>query len=159
MASIQALVNLPALLMLVAANATPVMIGRIMGPRYAAPVDGYRVLPDHHPVFGPHKTWRGLVTGVLAAGLAGLLLGAGLTVGAVFGAAALAGDLLSSFIKRRLGSTSGKSFPLLDQLPEALLPMFILRGALGLEAGTIVVTALVFTVLDLIAERFRRRPA
>jgi len=148
-------VSLPALLMLAAANGTPVIIGRILGPRYSAPIDGNRVLHDHRPVFGPHKTWRGLITGILAAALAGLLLGAGLAIGALFGAAALAGDLLSSFIKRRLGQTSGKSYVLLDQLPEALLPMLLLRGALGLEPGTIIATTLVFTILDVLTARIR----
>jgi len=156
MTSLPELVNIPALLMLIAANATPVVIGRILGPRYSAPIDGNHLLQDHRPVFGPHKTWRGLLTGVLAAGLAGLLLGTGFALGALFGTVALAGDLLSSFIKRRLGSTSGKSFPLLDQLPEALLPMVLLRGALGLAPGAIIVTALVFTLLDVLTARFRR---
>jgi len=76
-------------------------------------------------------------------------------MGAFFGTLALAGDLFSSFIKRRLGRSSGKSLALLDQLPEALLPMFALRGVLGLETWTIVGTAVVFTALDALMARLR----
>jgi CDP-2,3-bis-(O-geranylgeranyl)-sn-glycerol synthase len=75
--------------------------------------------------------------------------------GAVFGALALAGDLFSSFIKRRLGCTSGQSIAFLDQLPEALLPMFVLRRVLGLETWTIAGTAAVFTALDVLTRRLR----
>jgi hypothetical protein len=155
MPSIQDLVHLPALLLLVAANSTPVIVGHILGPRCPAAIDGNRTLRDHRPIFGPHKTWRGLITGIMAAGLVGSLLGTGFAIGALFGSVALAGDLLSSFIKRRLGFSSGQSSLLLDQLPEALLPMLVLREALQLDPLTIVVTALVFTVLDLLTARFR----
>lgn len=106
-------------------------------------------------MFGSHKTWRGLFTGTLAAGFVGLLFATGFAIGALFGALALTGDLLSSFTKRRLGCTSGKSFLFLDQLPEALLPMLLLRSALGMETGAIIGTALVFTALDVVTARFR----
>lgn len=155
MPPVQELINLPALLMLAAANSTPVIVARSLGAKYAAPIDGNRVLRDQHPVFGPHKTWRGLFTGMLAAALVGMLLDAGFLLGAVFGLLALAGDLLSSFIKRRLGCGSGRSVLFLDQLPEALLPLLILREALGLEPVAILATALTFTVLDVLTARFR----
>ncbi len=67
------------------------------------------------PRLSPHKSWEGAVAGVLAAGVAALLLGAlwpatgrplwqvaGL--GVLIGVAAPAGDLCESFIKRQLGA-------------------------------------------------------
>jgi CDP-2,3-bis-(O-geranylgeranyl)-sn-glycerol synthase len=152
----QELVNWPALLMLIAANSTPVIIARALGNRYAAPIDANRSLRDGRPLFGPHKTWRGVISGTLAASLTGALLGTGFMAGAAFGAIALAGDLLSSFLKRRLGCRSGRSLPLLDQLPEALLPMLVLRGPMGLDATAIVGTAVVFSLLDALTLIFRR---
>jgi hypothetical protein len=155
MPSIQEFLSVPGLLMLAAANATPVIVARVLGTRYSAPIDGNRLLRDQRPLFGSHKTWRGLIAGILTTGATGSLLATGFTVGALFGTLALAGDLLSSFIKRRLGCRSGKSFAFLDQLPEALLPMVVLRGVLELEIWAIVGTALVFTALDALTARLR----
>lgn len=70
-------------------------------------------------IFGDHKTIRGtaaaLIIGIIAGALEGLAfpfmfkISILLTIGAVFG------DLLGSFIKRRLNYKSGKSFPIMDQ--------------------------------------------
>ena len=155
MSSIQQLVDGPALLLLVVANSTPVMLARVLGSRYAAPVDANRLLHDGRPLFGPHKTWRGVISGTAAAGLTAALLEQGFILGALFGAMALAGDLLSSFLKRRLGCASGRSLLFLDQLPEALLPMIILRGTMGLDAIAIVGTAALFTLFDVMTARLR----
>jgi CDP-2,3-bis-(O-geranylgeranyl)-sn-glycerol synthase len=154
--SVQELIDFPVLLMLIAANSAPVFAAQFLGRQLSAPIDGNRSMPDGRPILGSHKTWRGLVTGTLAAGLVGLLVARGFLIGALFGALALTGDLLSSFIKRRSGRTSGESVPLLDQLPEALLPMLALQGALGLGMGAIVGTTLVFAALDVSTARFRR---
>jgi CDP-2,3-bis-(O-geranylgeranyl)-sn-glycerol synthase len=155
MPPIQGFVNFPALLLLMVANSAPVVATWGSRARWSAPIDGNRMLPDGRPFFGSHKTWRGLIAGLLAAGLVGQLLAVGFGLGALFGVLTLAGDLLSSFIKRRLAHRSGKSVLLLDQLPEALLPMLLLRRALGLDAMTIFGTALLFTALDLLTARFR----
>jgi len=148
-------VDLPALLILIAANSAPVILSLILGKRYAAAIDGNRLMRDGRPVFGSHKTWRGVISGTLAAGLIAAFLPTGFILGMVFGALALAGDLGSSFFKRRLGRGSGQSFPLVDQLPEALLPMFVLHGTMGLDATEIIGTALAFTVLDVLTARIR----
>jgi CDP-diglyceride synthetase len=142
-----------ALALLILANATPVVVSRLLGERGAAPIDAGRAFADGRPIFGPHKTWRGLIAGIVAAGLGGSALGVGLLVGAAFGALALTGDLGSSFVKRRLGRESGANMPLLDQLPEALLPMVVLCEPLGLSIWSMTGSAAAFLVLDLIASR------
>lgn len=139
-----------ALLLLIAAHATPVALAKAIGHRWAAPIDGGRMMDDGRGVLGSHKTWRGLIGGTLAASAVGETLGLGLLLGALFGFIALLGDLASSFTKRRLGHTSGTSVPLLDQLPEALFPMVILYGPLELDALSLTGTALTFLVLNLL---------
>jgi CDP-2,3-bis-(O-geranylgeranyl)-sn-glycerol synthase len=153
--SIQEVVDLPALFILIVANSTPVVVARFLGERYSAPIDANRSLRDGRALFGAHKTWRGLISGIVAAGFAGIMVSRGFAVGALFGAMALTGDLCSSFLKRRLGFISGQSIPLLDQLPEALLPMLVLRGTMGLDTAAMVGTAIVFTLLDILTARFR----
>lgn len=150
-----AFVDVDALILLVAANATPVLLAMLLGDRWAQPLDGGRTLRDGRPLFGSHKTWRGLIGGILASGAAGAALSAGFATGALFGLLALTGDLASSFLKRRLGRASGRETPLLDQLPEAVLPMLALREPLGLDALAIAGTAALFTVLDLLVSRLR----
>lgn len=156
---IHMIVDVPALLMLIAANGTPVILSWILGERYSAAIDADRSLWDGRPMFGPHKTWRGIASGTVAAGLVAALLSTGFIMGALFGALAHAGDLISSFLKRRLGRTSGASLPLVDQLPEALVPMFILRDFIGLDARSVIGTAIVFTLLDILTARLRPFPA
>lgn len=70
-----------------------------------------------------------------------------------FGTLALIGDLCSSFLKRRLGRPSGSWTPLLDQLPEALLPMLVLRVPMGLDTAAIAGTAALFMAFDLMVAK------
>jgi len=147
----QLFTSLRALVLLIVANSTPVILSRMLGGHIAAPIDGGLRLHNETAILGSHKTWRGLVGGSLAAGAAGTLLGWGFINSATFGALALVGDLLSSFVKRRFDLAAGRCMPLLDQLPEALLPMLILRSRLDLTAESIVGTGAAFTVLALAA--------
>jgi CDP-2,3-bis-(O-geranylgeranyl)-sn-glycerol synthase len=105
------------------ANAAPVVISLLMGQRWNAPLDGGLRLYDQRPVLGPSKTIRGVFTSVLATALLASLLGFSPVTGAGFASLAMLGDICSSFIKRRLGIAPSRSVPLLDQLPESLLPL------------------------------------
>ena len=96
---------------------------------------------------------RGLVLGVLATILASVLLGLDWTVGALVGAVALAGDLLSSFIKRRLGLQPSSMALGLDQIPESLLPLLAARLLLPLSALDIAIVVAVFFVGELVLSR------
>jgi CDP-archaeol synthase len=145
-----------ALLLLVFANSLPWIAGRALGARGAAPLDLGVTLPDGRRLLGSHKTWRGL-----AAGIAGCTLAAGLTglhgwTGAGFAALSLLGDTLSSLLKRRLGVAPGEDLPLLDQLPEALLPLLVLQAPLALNSIAIAAVAGAFTLLDMLAGGIRR---
>jgi hypothetical protein len=138
--------GLEALLLLAAANSGPLVAAKLLGGRLAAPVDGGRRLADGQPLFGPSKTWRGLVVAIAATTAAAPCLGLDWRWGAAIGAAAMAGDLSSSFVKRRLGVAPSGMAPGIDQIPEALLPLLVCRPALGLSAADIALCVFLFFV-------------
>jgi GNAT superfamily N-acetyltransferase len=156
MPGVAAFVDPAALSLLIAANATPVLVAWLFGKRLDAPIDALFRRHGHRPVFGAHKTWRGLVSGAAASLLLGALLPCGPWIGLGFGVLALIGDLASSFVKRRMNWKAGYAAPLLDQLPESLLPLIVFADQLGLNALSIAGTAALFTLLDAMTARWRR---
>ncbi len=102
------------------ANASPVIFGG------GKPIDCEKKFFDGKPIFGSHKTYRGFISGLLigtfvgwvqetfapSAGLpqGSTLLGFTLSIGA------LLGDLVGSFIKRRLNLKPGVPLPVIDQI-------------------------------------------
>ncbi len=138
------------LVLLGVANGTPVAAKKILGDRWAYPLDGGVLLADGRPLFGPSKTIRGIVLALLATTGVAALIGLGWKVGAVVGAVAMASDLLSSFLKRRMGMASSSMALGLDQIPESLFPLLACRLLLPLGALDIGVTALVFVVGELV---------
>jgi hypothetical protein len=58
----------------------------------------------------------------------------------------MAGDLLSSFVKRRLNLPPSSKATGLDQLSESLLPLLACRQLVDLSAADIVVAAVIFFV-------------
>lgn len=146
-------IDLQALLVLVSANSAPVLTARVFGDHLAAPIDGGHRLRDGRPLFGPHKTWRGFVSGTLAATLVGSAIGLPALVAASAGVLALVGDLLSSFAKRRLNRRSGAWTPGVDQLPEALLPLIAMKSALTMAWADVAFTAAIFTAVGTLTSR------
>ena len=63
------------------------------------------------------------------------------------------GDLLSSFIKRRLKLRPSSMALGLDQVPESLLPLLLLKEPLGLTWPGILRTVVLFFVLELVLSR------
>ena len=137
-------------LLVVIANAAPVVISLLLGHRWNAPLDGGLRLPDQRPVLGPSNTIRGVLASVLATALLASLLGFSPATGAGFACLAMLGDICSSFIKRRLGMASSRSVPLLDQLPESLLPLWFMQPIVGGTTAEILVAIVIFTLVDLI---------
>lgn len=114
--------------MLVLANGAPVVVAKVFRRRWSAPVDAGLHGFDGRPLLGKSKTWRGVVSGALCCGLFSLATEHGFVFGLLFGLLALAGDLFSSFIKRRLGLKSSARMPWLDQVPEAAFPLLLAMG-------------------------------
>jgi len=129
------------------ANGAPIIATRIFGARFGAPLDGGLTLRDGAPLFGDGKTIRGVVASVGCTAFAGSLMGFDWVLGAGFAAASLAGDLLSSFLKRRRRLEPHAEAFGVDQIPEALLPLVIFRTPLGLTALEIVVLLGAFVAL------------
>ncbi|GGC62272.1 CDP-archaeol synthase [Marinobacter halophilus] len=140
------LLALELFVMLVLANGSPLVVARLLHQRGNWPVDGGRVWRDGGPVFGPSKTWRGLVSGIACCLVFSAWVGLGWFFGALFGLLALIGDLISSFIKRRWGLVSSARALWLDQLPEALLPMIMAWLWLPLLLWEAVAVALLFAL-------------
>jgi predicted MPP superfamily phosphohydrolase len=113
-------------------NFLPPLANVIWKESFNRPLDGNRVWSDGRPLFGPHKTIRGILASVLGSLILAPFLG--LPWFLVGGAAllAMAGDLWSSFIKRRFNYQSGDTVPVLDQLFEGLLPLMLLAHGLAL---------------------------
>lgn len=138
------------LLLLLLANGAPILARVVFADRFAAPLDGGMVLRDGRPLFGPTKSWRGLIVALLLTALGATVVGLTWQVGVLFGLFAMGGDALASFIKRRLNiSLHGRALGL-DQLPEALLPLWLLQTQLGLSWQQVVLTSLLFMSLDLL---------
>ena len=116
-------------LLIAVANSVPWALGRVFGDRWAAPLDFGVMLRDGERLFGAHKTWRGLIAGVLACAAVSEALASGYLLGMGVGAIALLADALSSAAKRRLRRAPGSEIPGLDQLPESVLPLAVFACA------------------------------
>jgi CDP-2,3-bis-(O-geranylgeranyl)-sn-glycerol synthase len=146
---------LAALLLVVVANMAPWACGRLLRGWWDWPLDGGITLPDGKRLLGDHKTWRGLLAGELACALTALLCGYSLVLGLEFAALSLAADAASSCVKRRLSLSPGAEVPGLDQIPEALVPLYCLAAPLGISLSGAVAIAIIFLCMDRAAEPLR----
>lgn len=150
--------------LLVVANGAPVLVNKVMGKRWSWPVDNELKLRDGHRLFGNTKTWRGLCSAVFFTTLAAILSGLEPLTGALFGALAMLGDLLASFIKRRIGHAESSRARGIDTVPESLLPILLLKDSLSLNLIDIMlVVALFFVIEELVSPvlyrlHIRKRP-
>lgn len=132
------------LFLIAVANGTPVLAKRLLGDFFARPVDGGARHADGRPLFGASKTWRGVISAILATTLCAPVIGQPAAIGAMVGAGAMAGDLLSSFAKRRMARPVSSRAPGLDQIPESLLPLLAVRLLTPLNSFEIVVIVAAF---------------
>ena len=148
---------LQAMVLLTLANGTPVIAKRIFGQSFALSLDAGLKFFDGRPLFGPSKTIRGILLSVLVTTASAPLMGLDLTVGVIVASAAMAGDLFSSFVKRRLNFTPSSQALGLDQLPESLLPLLVSRDALSLTAVDLVLGVGIFFAGELVLSRILYR--
>jgi CDP-2,3-bis-(O-geranylgeranyl)-sn-glycerol synthase len=107
------------------ANAAPVIFGG------GYPLDAGKLFRDEKPIFGSNKTIRGFLAGLIVGTFAGFVLSYlsqlnafphnflfqyDVLLGFTLSFGALTGDLLHSFIKRRLDIPPGSPLPVADQL-------------------------------------------
>ncbi len=137
---------LQGLVLVLAANGAPVLATRFFGAWGAAPVDFGARWRDGEPLFGRSKTIRGVAASLVAASVAALFIGLDWRVGALAAVAAMAGDLMSSFIKRRMRLPPQSMAPGLDQFPESFLPLVACMRPLGLGVGDVLFATALFWI-------------
>jgi hypothetical protein len=141
------------LLLLTVANGAPVLAAKLLADRWAHPIDAGVVCRDGHPVLGRSKTVRGLAASLLATAACAPVVELMFIDGLLLAAAAMAGDLAASFIKRRMGLAPSSMAFGLDQIPETLLPCLVLAERLGLSWGDIIAVVGCFLVGELVVSR------
>jgi len=135
-------------------NFLPPLFNLILGNQFNWPLDRGLLFVDHRPVFGAHKTFRGILCSVLGGIAVFPFLGivwwsAGLTA-----LLAMSGDLLSSFIKRRFNVSSGKTVVVLDQIFESLFPLLFLSYLLQLSVQQMISILICFVLIAYTGSRF-----
>ena len=154
---LQPLLVLQLLILLTLANGTPVVAKKLLGARFAWPLDGGAQFLDGRPLFGTSKTWRGLLLAVLVTAVGAPLVGLGWRVGLLVGSAGMAGDLASSFLKRRFGRAPSSQALGLDQIPESLLPLLACRVLLPVTLADLAAGTAIFFVGELLLSRLLYR--
>ncbi len=140
--------------------------------KIALPIDG-GALWKGKEICGKNKTWRGLVvgilTGIIVAGVQALLffnteffrnntlVDYGrvnfAVIGGLMGAGALTGDLVESFIKRRLDKPSGRPWFPWDQIDWIIGAMVLSALVYVPEVKVVVITLILYTGVHLCSDR------
>ncbi|RWB25574.1 CDP-archaeol synthase [Mesorhizobium muleiense] len=141
------------LILLTLANGVPVIAKKMLGERLAWPIDGGWLFWDGQPLLGRSKTLRGFVLAILAAAIGGPLVGLDVEIGVLIGINAMIGDMLSSFLKRRLRLAPSAEAPGFDQVPESLLPLFAVKNLVGFSVWDILVGVGTFWIGELLVSR------
>jgi CDP-2,3-bis-(O-geranylgeranyl)-sn-glycerol synthase len=144
-----------------AGNMTPVLVAKVPLLRdWRWPLDFGKSYRGKR-IFGANKTWRGLITGVMAGVLVGYLqsrlyahtsltlpsslygTAGAMLLGGLLAFGALAGDFIESFVKRQVGVNAGDSWFPFDQIDYIV-------GACLLGALLYVLTPLEYAAIALI---------
>lgn len=135
------------------ANGAPVVFGG------GGPIDGGRKFSDGRPIFGPGKTVRGFLAGLVAGTIMGAIQTAitsqtlYILVGFLMSLGALSGDLLGSFIKRRLNMPRGSAAPVLDQIG-FLVVAIVFASPFSMPSLEIFITLLIITPIIHLATNY-----
>ena len=108
---------------------------------------------DGHPLLGRSKTWRGLAAAIVFGSCAAVVISLPWQAGALAGASAMAGDRLSSFVKRRFGLEPSSMTLGLDQVPESLFPAVACSAYLPLRPIDVAAIVLMFSIGGLAMSR------
>jgi CDP-2,3-bis-(O-geranylgeranyl)-sn-glycerol synthase len=135
--------------LLLVANGAPILADCACRHLLKHRADGGLRMPDGQPIFGESKTVRGIATAIAATSVAAVLIGYSAVTGALVGSLAMLGDLLSSFIKRRLRRPPTSKVIGLDQIPEALIPATVMASQFNLTAQGIATATGLFLVMGL----------
>ncbi len=141
------------LILLMIANGSPVIAQKLFGNRWSWPVDAGKIWRDGRLALGASKTVRGVICSIVATMTVAPAIGVSWTVGLGAAAAAMSGDLFSSFVKRRLGLPASERATGLDQVPESLLPALVCAYELELQWVDVVIVTGIFFVGEIVLSR------
>jgi CDP-2,3-bis-(O-geranylgeranyl)-sn-glycerol synthase len=147
------------------ANMAPVLIKGSF-KELKIPID-FNTKIDNNTIFGRHKTFRGLIFGILFAIIITFIqyllyhldffklisfidYSNWLLIGFLFGAGAIFGDLIESFFKRRLNIKPGKSFIPWDQLDFAIGSLIFIYPFYKLSFSKIITILILSFVLHIV---------
>ena len=159
------------------ANMAPVFAAKLLGKRFELPIDNGKMFRGKR-VFGDHKTWRGLISGILVAVIVVYLQKHALTIpflnsisivdynsinltllGILFGAGALIGDAVKSFFKRQRNINSGGKWIGFDQLDFVigglLFVSFIYIPSMKYIITLLVISPLLHVLVNIIGYHFK----
>lgn len=137
------------LVLLTAANGAPVLGKKLFRGFLGYPIDAGCIVFDGQRLLGDSKTIRGVFLSAIFTSAWARAVGFTWHIGVAIALAAMAGDLLSSFIKRRLGWPPSSMALGLDQVPESLFPTLLIMHPLGLEVVDLIVIVIAFFVGEL----------
>lgn len=133
-------------------NISPLFVAKI--PLFNTPVDFKKTLGGKR-IFGDHKTWRGIVIGIIIGMVTAFLQGRMPIHGAILALGNFAGDLIGAFIKRQYGIPPGGSSLIIDSVPSPLTALLFayIAGFLTLSIWQSVFIILCIVPLHLLANR------
>ncbi len=147
------LVTLKVLFLLMLANGSPVIAKDILGNHFAIPIDAGANFADGRRMLGSSKTIRGISVSILVTSALSPIVGMDWKIGGLVASMAMAGDLLSSFLKRRFNVPAGGKATGLDQIPESLFPLLACRSVLRLTVLDIIAGVAIFFIGELVLSR------
>lgn len=168
-----------------AANVTPILAVKLLWlKKWSTPLDFGKQYKGKE-IFGTHKTWRGMVSGMIVAAMVFLLqqilVGQNVwlqdvtsvvpydewyavLLGPLLGFGALGGDAVESFFKRQKGIASGRAWVPFDQLDYIIGAIIValpfVRFSLGVYVWMIVIWFIVHVVASYVGWllRLKERP-
>ncbi|MBA4336768.1 hypothetical protein C0416_03265 [bacterium] len=151
-------------------NASPIIAARLnVFKSLAFPIDRNKKL-NGESLFGESKTSRGFFVGISSAVIMAVIqhfiyigttnhsiyltdysLFNSILIGFLLGTGALIGDLLESFIKRRIGKKSGQSWPIADQIDYPLGALLFVSIIFIPSASHIIIIIILSMMLSALA--------
>lgn len=138
------------------------------------PLDFNIEFADKKPILGKGKTWRGSIMGIAAGTLIAYiqtiiqsnynletlnLTEMTLTLGFLLSSGAITGDIVKSFIKRRMNIERGKMLPVLDQIDFIIGALIFASFATSIRPETaitlIIITPAVHRIANIIAYKLK----
>ncbi|MDD2643604.1 MAG: CDP-2,3-bis-(O-geranylgeranyl)-sn-glycerol synthase [Methanobacteriaceae archaeon] len=152
----------------------PAYVSNLSGLAFGGgtPMDKGKTLSDGYRIIGNGVTWKGFISGTILGTLVGGIQGFlsinltqisggiitlnvfqsipnGLILGFILAFGALLGDAVGSFIKRRLGISSGKPAPFLDQLDFVIMSLLLISFIVPLSIDFVLIIAFITLILHL----------